>query len=106
MFDFLRKFLGQSNEAEIKKLQKTVAKINALEGDMQKLTDDGIREKLASLRAQAQSGASLDDLLTRLNEYRDALTHRDAESLKALLREGRLCKEAIEPGKSAKEERA
>ena len=63
MFDFLRKFLGQSNEAEIKKLQKTVAKINALEGDMQKLTDDGIREKLASLRAQAQSGASLDDLL-------------------------------------------
>ena len=50
--------------------------------------------------------ASLDDLLTRLNEYRDALTHRDAESLKALLREGRLCKEAIEPGKSAKEERA
>ena len=50
--------------------------------------------------------ASLDDLLTRLNEYRDALTHRDAESLKALLREGRLCKEAIEPGKSTKEERA
>ena len=50
--------------------------------------------------------AALDDLLTRLNESRDALTHRDAESLKALLREGRLCKEAIEPGKSAKEERA
>ena len=50
--------------------------------------------------------ASLDDLLTRLNEYHDALIHRDAEALKALLREGRLCKEAIEPGKIAKEERA
>ena len=63
MFDFFRKLLGQSNEAEIKKLQKTVAKINALEGDMQKLTDDGMREKLNELRAKAQSGTSLDDLL-------------------------------------------
>ena len=63
MLDFFRKLLGQSNEAEIKKLQKTVAQINALEGDMKKLTDDGIREKLADLRARAQSGASLDDLL-------------------------------------------
>ena len=63
MLDFIRKIFGQSNEAEIKKLQKTVVKINALEGDMQKLTDDGIREKLLSLRAQAQSGTSLDDLL-------------------------------------------
>ena len=63
MLDFFRKLLGQSNEAEIKKLQKTVAQINALEGDMKKLTDDGIREKLADLRARAQSGTSLDDLL-------------------------------------------
>ena len=63
MLDFFRKLLGQSNEAEIKKLQKTVVQINALEGDMKKLTDDGIREKLADLRARAQSGTSLDDLL-------------------------------------------
>jgi len=63
MFEMIRKLLGRSNEAEIKQLQKIVVKINALEGDMQKLTDDGIRGKLASLRAQAQSGTSLDDLL-------------------------------------------
>ncbi len=63
MFDFIRKLLGQNNDAEIKKLQKIVEKINALEGDMQKLSDDGMREKLDSLRAQAQSGTSLDDLL-------------------------------------------
>ena len=30
MFDFFRKLLGQSNEAEIKKLQKIVAKINTV----------------------------------------------------------------------------
>ena len=30
---------------------------------MQKLSDDGLREKLQSLSAQAKSGTSLDDLL-------------------------------------------
>ena len=44
MFDFIRKFLGTNNEAEIKRIQKTVDKINALEPAMQKLTDDGLRE--------------------------------------------------------------
>ena len=63
MLEFIRKLLGQSNEAEIKKLQKTVNAINALEDGMKALTDDGLREKLASLRAQAQNGTSLDDLL-------------------------------------------
>ena len=63
MLDFVRKLLGQNNEAEIRKLKKIVEKINALEGNVQKLTDDGIRERIAALRAQAQSGANLDDLL-------------------------------------------
>ncbi len=63
MFDFLRKFLGSSNDAEIKKLLKTVAKINALESDMQKLSDDAIRARIQELKKQAQGGTSLDDLL-------------------------------------------
>ena len=63
MFDFLKKILSPSNEGEIKKLRKTVDKINALEPEIQKLTDDGIRERIAALREQAKSGANLDDLL-------------------------------------------
>ena len=63
MLEFVRKLLGQSNEAEIRKLKKTVEKINALEDGVKKLSDDGIRERIAALRAQAQSGASLDDML-------------------------------------------
>ena len=63
MFDFLKKFLRTSNEAQVKQLRKTVDQINALEPQMQKLTDDGIRERIAALRQQAQGGASLDDLL-------------------------------------------
>ena len=63
MLDFVKKLFGSSNENEIKKLRKTVDKVNALEGEMKKLTDDGMRQKLQELRAKAQSGTSLDDLL-------------------------------------------
>ena len=63
MFDFLKKFLTPSNEGEIKRLRKTVDKINALEPEIQKLSDDGMRERIAALREQAKSGANLDDLL-------------------------------------------
>ena len=63
MFDFIKKILTPSNEGEIKKLRKTVDKINALEPEIKKLSDEGMREKLQALKQQAQSGTSLDDLL-------------------------------------------
>ncbi|MBR1560652.1 MAG: preprotein translocase subunit SecA [Clostridia bacterium] len=63
MFDFIKKILTPSNEGEIKKLRKTVEKINALEPEIKKLTDDGMRERIAALKQQAQSGTNLDDLL-------------------------------------------
>ena len=78
MFDFIRKFLGTNNEAEIKRIQKTVDKINALEPAMQKLTDDGLREKLASLRAHADA-LPLDEfaahMKTRETEYEQLLVY-------------------------------
>ena len=39
---------------------------------------------------------ALDDLILRLNEYRDALAGRDPEALRPVLREGRVCKEALD----------
>ncbi len=63
MFDFIKKLLTPSNEGEIKKLRKTVDKINALEPEIKKLTDDGMRERIAQLKQKAQGGESLDDLL-------------------------------------------
>ena len=39
----------------------------------------------------------LDDLMMRLSEYRQALNDRDADRLRAILREGRLMKEALDP---------
>ena len=39
---------------------------------------------------------ALDDLIGRLNEYRGALASKEADRLKPVLREGRLCKEALD----------
>ena len=63
MLEFIRKFLGTNNEAEIKRLKKTVDKINALEPKMKALTDDGIRDYVKDLKQKAQSGTDLDALL-------------------------------------------
>ncbi|MBE5807216.1 MAG: preprotein translocase subunit SecA [Clostridiales bacterium] len=63
MFDFLKKFLGSSNESEIRRLRKTVDQINAMEPEIKKLTDDDLRGRIQALREKAQGGTSLDDLL-------------------------------------------
>ena len=39
---------------------------------------------------------AVDDLIMRLNQYRDALAARDPDALLPVLREGRLCKEALD----------
>ena len=39
---------------------------------------------------------ALDDLILRLNQYRDALSTRDPAALEPVLREGRICKEALD----------
>ena len=39
---------------------------------------------------------ALDDLILRLNQYRDALASRDPARVEPVLREGRMCKEALD----------
>ena len=63
MFDFLKKWLNGSNDAEIKRLRKTVDAINALEPKMKGLSDDGLRALTAELQTRARGGESLDDIL-------------------------------------------
>ena len=59
----LAKVIGTENEREIKRLLPRVAAINALESEIQALTDDGLREKTVAFRARVAGGESLDDLL-------------------------------------------
>ena len=42
---FLRKLLGNSNESELKRIAPIVAKINALEPNYQKMTDESLRDQ-------------------------------------------------------------
>ena len=51
MFKSIAKLFGDSNEAEIKKLRPVVAKINALEPDISKLTDIELRDRTEALKA-------------------------------------------------------
>jgi len=58
-----KKVFGTANDRKIKATRPLVAKINALEPEIEKLSDEGLKEKTAELKQRAQSGTSLDDLL-------------------------------------------
>ncbi|MCH9806195.1 MAG: preprotein translocase subunit SecA [Alphaproteobacteria bacterium] len=57
------KIFGSSNERMVKKFRPKVAAINALEEEIEKLTDDELRERTVMFRKQLEEGAKLDDLL-------------------------------------------
>ena len=60
---FLDKLLGTSSESKLKKLKPKVAAINALEPEMQKLSDEQLRHKTAEFKERLKNGETLDDLL-------------------------------------------
>jgi preprotein translocase subunit SecA len=59
----LTKIFGTKNERDLKKLQPYVAAINALEPQIQKLTDAQLQAKTAEFKEKLRQGATLDDLL-------------------------------------------
>ncbi len=60
---FLTRLFGSRNERLLRQYRRTVQRINALEPEFEKLTDDELRAKTAAFRAQVADGRSLDDLL-------------------------------------------
>ena len=54
---------GSANDRVVKGLAKTVADINAIEPELEKLTDDELKARTGWLRERHQAGESLDDLL-------------------------------------------
>ena len=61
--NFLTKLFGSRNDRLLKQYRKTVARINAMESDYEKLTDDELRGKTLEFKERATKGESLDDLL-------------------------------------------
>jgi preprotein translocase subunit SecA len=62
MLGILNKVFDQ-NKRELKRLSKLAEQIDALASDMEKLTDDQLREKTEEFKARYQKGETLDDLL-------------------------------------------
>lgn len=58
-----KKLFGSVNDRRVKGYQARVKRINALEPDMVKLTDDQLRQKTDDFRARLAAGETLDDLL-------------------------------------------
>jgi len=59
----LRKVFGSRNDRILKRLSKAVNSINALEAEMEKLSDEQLRAKTDEFRKRYQDGATLDQLL-------------------------------------------
>jgi preprotein translocase subunit SecA len=58
-----RKLFGSSNERRIKSYLPRVAEINALEKELEALSDDALRARTDAFKQQVADGASLDDIL-------------------------------------------
>ena len=60
---FLTSLFGSRNERLLRQYRRVVERINALEPQFEKLSDDELRDKTAEFRQQVAGGRSLDDLL-------------------------------------------
>jgi len=58
-----KKVFGTPNDRKVKATRPIVDAINALEPEYEALSDDALKEKTQSLKARAEGGESLDDLL-------------------------------------------
>ncbi len=59
----LKMIFGSRNDRVLRRIKKTVKKINALEEDIQALDNDALQAKTQEFRDRYQAGESLDDLL-------------------------------------------
>ncbi len=59
----LKAIFGTKNDREVKRMRKTVAKINALEPEYEKYSDEELRGKTEEFKKRLSEGQTLDDIL-------------------------------------------
>jgi preprotein translocase subunit SecA len=64
----VKKVFGTKNDREVKRLQPLVARINALEAEMQSLPDEALRQKTAEWKARLSQIAEHEALQSALND--------------------------------------
>ena len=63
MLEFLKKIMGSGNDAQLKKLEKRVQAVMALEEEYRALTDEQLQAKTAEFKQRLQNGETEDDIL-------------------------------------------
>ena len=63
MLDFLKKIMGNGNDTQLKKLDKPVEAVMALEEEYRRLTDEQLQAKTAEFKTRLANGETEDDLL-------------------------------------------
>ena len=63
MWGFLKRFLGDNNDKEIKRMQLVVDKINAMEAGLSNLTDSSLAANTDKFKERLAAGETLDDIL-------------------------------------------
>ncbi|GAB2489033.1 MAG: preprotein translocase subunit SecA [Comamonas sp.] len=61
--NFFTKIFGSRNDRLLKQYRKTVARINAMEPEYEKLSDEQLRQKTEEFKGRVANGESLDNLL-------------------------------------------
>ena len=60
---FFEKIFGTHSQNELKRIYPIFDRIEALDADMQKLTDDELRNKTKEFKERLANGETLDDIL-------------------------------------------
>ena len=68
MIGLLKKIFGSRNDREVKKFWPVVRRINEIEADLQKLSEEELRAKTAAWKAELSQIEDNDELARRLNE--------------------------------------
>lgn len=62
MLSIIKRTFGDTNERRLKKYQKLVDEINQKEADIEKLSDEQLKEKTVFFKEQLESGKTVDDI--------------------------------------------
>ena len=73
----LTKIFGSRNQRLLKKLQKSVREINALEASLEALSDDALKAKTPELKAKLEAGATGYDLIVPTNDMLERMIKAD-----------------------------
>ena len=66
MLKLAQKIFGSSNDRELKRLSASIAPINALEPEFEKLSDTELKAKTDEFRKRLQDGETHEDIMSEL----------------------------------------